>query len=343
MKLTAHHYADTMLKHIPMGVALYDTQSFRLLSANALLHTFLNTFLAPEWQGERAIGHTISEWMPETEIEPILTIFRTVAQTGIAYRAGEYAIHFPGHSVTYWNWTLAAVRDEQGEIVQLVQTVTEITAHVLARRHAEQIQASLLQANQGVEAERQRLDVIETVASSVRASMETKSIGKIASEAIRAAFNPIIVSIHIADASQQKLRLLHTSVDENEQLANAFLHVVPYSASFLIATAQKSRTPIVIENMQAAAKTVLTATEHTAIPDSIRGFVCVPLWFKDHCEGTLSAAFDYVIAPDGPEVQTLLGCGTHIAAAIAHARLHENVRSERIRLRLRARSVAEGI
>lgn len=343
MSTEVNQYADIMLEHMPVGVALYDASTFRLLCANSRFHAFIDTFLEPVWQGGNATGHPIQDWMPEPAIGRLLAIFRMVAETGNPYSSGEYPIDFPEHGMTYWNWTLAAVRDEQGNIAQLVHTAVEITSHVLARQRAEELQVSLHDAHQVVEAERQRLDVIETVARSVRESLETKHIGTIAIKAIKLAFNPIIVSIHIADAAQQALRLLHLEVNGNEQVANAFMQHIPYGESRLLSQAYRYHEPFIIENIQEEAKSGKIQAQQPAVLYHAQGFVCVPLWFKDYFEGALSATFDHIVSLDGPEVQTLVGCGTHIAAALAHARLHENVRNERVRLRAVLDQLPEGI
>jgi PAS domain S-box-containing protein len=83
--------------------------------------------------------------------------------------------------------------------------------------------------------------------------------------------------------------------------------------------------------------------QQPAVTFGAQSYVCVPLWFKDYFEGALCAAFDHIISPDGVEVQTLVACGTHIAAALAHARLHESVRNERARLRSVLDQLPDGI
>lgn len=343
MSAAMNQYTDIMLQHIPVGVALFDASSFRLLSANSRYHMFIDTFLEAAWQRGKAVDHPIQDWMPESALEPLLAIFHMVAETGNSYSSDEYAVDLPGHGLTYWNWTLEAVRDEQGNIVQLVQTAVEITGHVLARQRAEALQASLHKEHQIVEAERQRLDVIETVARSVRESLETKHIGVIALKAIKLAFNPVIVSIHIADPARRALRLLHLKVNGNEQVANAFMQFVPYGEDRLLAQAYRHREPFIIENINEEVRSGKIQAQQPAVLYRVQGFVCIPLWYKDYFEGTLSAAFDHTISLDGAEVQTLIGCGTNIAAALAHARLHENVHSQRARLRTILDQLPEGI
>lgn len=337
-------YADIILEHLPVGVALYDAGSLRLLSANALFHTFMDTFLEPRWHGGRALGHTVQEWLPEGEVSPILTIFHRTAETGTPYKSDEYTMYFPGHGTTYWRWTLEAIRDEDGRIAHLLATATDITKAVLTRKQAEgQSQLPPHETQQTIEGERRRLAVIETVARSVRESFEIKSIGKTALEAIKQAFAPRLVSIHVAEADGQALRLLHLEYTGNEQAARNLLQYVPYDSAPIIARAYSQREPIIIGNVQEEAKAGRLSQQQPIVVAGAQGYICVPLWFKDYFEGVLCASFDYSITPHDVAVQTIIACGTHIAAALAHARLHESVRNERARLRLVLDRLPEGI
>jgi PAS domain S-box-containing protein len=340
----SEQYAGMMLEHLPIGVALYDAGSLRLLSANALFHTFLDTFLEPHWQGGQAVGHTVQEWMPEGEVSPILAIFHRTAETGVPYQSDEYAIYFPGHETTYWQWTLEAIRDGDGRIVHLLQTSTDITKAVLARKQAEaERKLPPHETQQAVEGKQRRLDVIETVARSVRESFEIKSIGKTALEAIKKAFAPRLVSIHVADVGSQALHLLHLEYTGSEETARNLLQFVSYSSTLIVARAYSQREPILIENVQEEAKAGRLSEQQPVVMAGAQGYVCVPLWFKDYFEGALCASFDSSITPDDVAVQTIIACGTHIAAALAHARLHESVRNERTRLRLVLDRLPEGI
>jgi PAS domain S-box-containing protein len=73
------------------------------------------------------------------------------------------------------------------------------------------------------------------------------------------------------------------------------------------------------------------------------GYLCVPLWFGDKFEGALTASFEQAIQAQGPEVQTFFECSTHIAAALAQARLHQTIAHERARLGAILDQLPEGI
>jgi len=125
-----YHYADIVLEHLPVGVAVYDAQEFRLLEANTLFLTNLEPFLDPCWQQERAIGHTLAE----LEICNFMDIFRSVAESAEAYRGEALPLATLQGQLTYWDWTLDLIED--GENRHLLQTMTNVTAQVQERRQA---------------------------------------------------------------------------------------------------------------------------------------------------------------------------------------------------------------
>ena len=330
---------ENILKYMPIGVALFDAQNFRLLEANDLFHSFLS--LAR--QNGRVIGHLLADWFPGKESSYLQEILRKVTQTGIRYYADASPLLIPERGMTYWNITIDPVWDEEGRIVQLVQVVSEVTTQVLARQQAEQAHSLLREVNSKVEAERRRLAVIEMVASSVRESLDTVCIGKATSDAIYAHFDIACVHIHIADASRQELHMLTIPGIVYRKSVRDHLQTVPYHSHLLIAQAYHTRQPIIVEDIQAAIREGAVSADHPLLTEQQRGYVCIPLWYGDHFEGTLLTIFKKCITPDDPEVQTLIGCGTHIASALAHARLHAAVEHEHARLLAVLDQLPEGV
>lgn len=336
-------YANIMLEHMPVGVALFDAPAFHLLACNPLFETFLD----PGWQNDRAIGHPLSDfipgWVSEAQAASAVRVFRKVVETGTAYRVDWYMAPSRGSGTAYWNWYLEPVADQDGQISYLLLTVNDVTAQVLARQPAEQAHASLTQAHRAIEEEHKRLAVIETVARSVRDSMDIQAIGKAAIDTLAQDFNTWNVSIHVDDPMQQALRLLHAHLLTEDAQALAILQLVPYNSSLLLAQARQHRDPLIIEDLQTGVTSGIVASDHPLLAPDTRAYICVPLWFHDHFEGTLAASFNVTIQPDGPEVKTFVGCSTHIAAALAHARLHAAIENQRTRLRAVLDQLPEGV
>ncbi|HLJ36236.1 MAG TPA: PAS domain-containing protein, partial [Ktedonobacteraceae bacterium] len=271
---------NLIFEQMPVCVAIYDTQNFHLLRANKMFHSGLDAL----WQNGQALGRPMRDWLPEADANGILAIFRNVCVTGIPYRASEYAFPSFERGLTYWNWTLDPLYDEDGQIIQLLTTASEITEQVLARQQAEEMQTSLTKTNRHVEAERKRLTVIETVARSVRQAFDPQQVSDAAIVAIRANFDTQFVYTYVADPVQQVLHLLSRQPGIPDEKTFKFLQHIPFDSELPAAQACRQQTPVVIENLQNALAT--GAIEHnTFLANSIiQGYICVPLWFGDHFE-----------------------------------------------------------
>ncbi len=344
--VTMDEYAGTMLDQVPAGVALFDARDLRLLAANRLFYRFFETHHVPSRDAETVIGHTLTEWLfaaDPIEAAALIAIFRNVAETGISYQTDEYAAPVLNRGQMYWDWSLHPVRNEQGQIIQLIFHGSDVTAHLLARQQAEQAHTSLNQVHSRSEMACKQLEVIETVAQSTRASLDTRSIGQATIDAIRAYLRPLLLTIHVADPVRQALRLLclYSALEREASLRT--LEYIPYDSPLIPAQARKRYNPIIVEDVQIAAASGRLGDDFPLVSPEVRGYICIPLWLKDHFEGTLGAGFTKPVDPEGPEAQTLLGCSSHLTAAIAHARLHAAVEEERARLRAILDQLPEGI
>jgi signal transduction histidine kinase len=125
---------EQMLKQMPVGVALLDAQTLHLLATNAAFH---ESFI-PAWQGACAIGHPVTDWLPLAEENGIVAACRSVAATGVTYRSGEFPFYTREHGVTCWNWTIDPIHDNDGQVVQLLMTASDITPHVQTHQRIEQ-------------------------------------------------------------------------------------------------------------------------------------------------------------------------------------------------------------
>ena len=337
MSLRTQFDTDMILEHLPVGVALLDVQQPIILRANRQFQTNMNTL----WNENQIIGRPMTEWLPGLEELGMLEIFHAVATTGIPFHIDEFSYPSPDGQITYWNWTLTPIHDDEEHIVHLLLTTREITEIVRARQQSEQAYSSLQHTNRQVEAERKRLEVIETVSRSVQQSLDATHISKAAIAAINDHFDVAYVYAHVADPVQKTLHMLHIQPLPPDEEAFSFARHVPYDSNFGINRALTQRTPIVIEDFQLFPE--LKNGSPLLSPSDSRAYVCIPLWYGEEFEGTLTATFKYPIAEHGPEVGTLIGCGIHIAAALAHARLHTDLENERTRLRAILDQLPEGI
>jgi signal transduction histidine kinase len=143
-----HLHADMILEHMPVRVALYDVQDIRLLDANIRYLHALDRFLEPEMRGGNVIGRCMSEWGMKGREADFAAIFRQVAETGRPYHGEEVAAATHDGTLTYWDFTIEPICDDNGQIAYLLQTGTEVTWQVQARRQVEQ--ALLEQLPEGI-------------------------------------------------------------------------------------------------------------------------------------------------------------------------------------------------
>ncbi len=342
--LTITH-ANLMLENMRTGMALYDVQEFRLLAVNNRFKLFLEEYLCPGKSYELALGCPLKTLLPQPKevARAILNIFRGVVETGEPYEVDAFPIPMVGKGLTYWEWTLDPIRDASGAITHLLHSANDVTAHVQAIQQAEQIYSSLSKTTHTINVERKRLEVIEAVARSVRESFDMKDIGQSAIDAIKGAFDPIYFIIHVSDTAQRKLRLLNISTAPGLERIKDFVQEVSYDSPLLVSSATGHKSPIIIENLQTKVETGEIDSNHLAVRLGVKGFICIPLWSGERFEGTLAASFRESIHTDGVEAKTLEGCGMHIAAALAQARLHAEIEQERVRLRAILDQLPEGI
>jgi nitrogen-specific signal transduction histidine kinase len=342
------HYANMMLEHIPSGLAVYDAQELYLLEANTLYIRLLDGFLAEDWRGGNVLGHTIDEWGESASNIPMLKQFQEIIGSGQTSHVQEFALRNEQQEIVYWKGTLQAIQDEQGNNVHFIHSLYDISDQVYARQKAEQDKQALSQAKQMIEAERKQLEIIEAIARSVQDTLDIKRIGEIVVTAIGEQLGSSGVSIHTIDQTQQFLRLLCSNL-KPEAIQNYSSTTRSFDKIFLNDAAVTTRKdlakddPVVIVDIQEAIRSGAIKTEHPLMFGQARSCIYLPLRFNDRLEGLLSAAFDETTTAESVAVLILKRCATHIAAALAHARLHAAVTHERERLRTILDQVPEGI
>ncbi len=332
-----------MLEQAPVGMALFTVQDFRLLAANALYQTFLITHFIPSWKPGEAVGHSFTDWLPEAEAAVHTTIFRAVAETGVGSHTGTYI--FAGHedSPVQMHWSLTPVRDSKGQVMHLLQTVRDVPHEAVQEHHAERSQDLYQQTVRTTEAKQHQLEVMTAVTNSVHEPFNVQDIGTTALDALAHHFHPRGLLLHTADAVQQALHMLGTLLPENQEHDELMVHYIPYSSSLLLAQTLLHHAPLVIEDLHLALAGGEMTKDDPLVLDGIESIICVPLWFGDQFEGVLTALFADGLRGNDPEVHALEACGVHLAAALAHARLHAEVENERTRLRIVLDQLPEGI
>lgn len=341
------HYTAQMLEDIPVGIALLDAGDFHLISANRCFRTLL---------GNASISGGNADHRPESLdllslfSFPALPLaresFRRTVETGQQHLGSEFPVLHAERGITYWNGSINPIYDEQGKLSQLLITASEVTEQVKARKQAEEQQKSQQTAHIEVDTEFRRLAVIETIARSVRRELDSKEIARVATEALVETFDPICICIHIARPACQILSLVHIYIDQNDPATAALqqgateLERIPYDSPLWLARARNYHEPILLDDLRQVRK---ASNQFPAWMPPTSGYICIPLWFKDHFEGTLVVLFRETISANSLVVRALVDCSTYISAALAHSRLLADVENERARLRAVLDHLPEGI
>ncbi|MDI6854299.1 MAG: PAS domain S-box protein [Deltaproteobacteria bacterium] len=117
------------------------------------------------------IGRNHFELYPDPEVE---AIFRRVVETKSSYVALAKPFEFPDHpewGVTYWDWSLAPILDEVGEVDFLVFSLNDVTERKRAELEAER-QNALIAGINGIFREALRCETEEELAATCLAVAE---------------------------------------------------------------------------------------------------------------------------------------------------------------------------
>jgi PAS domain S-box-containing protein len=325
-------------------MAIFDAQELRLLEANDPYVNFVAAINSAQDEPTFVPGCSLLDCADSEGGRRIIAICREVIASKRPHHEQEEMRVNAAGKTTYWNWTLAPILDERGNVTHIVQTLNDVTEQVEARQQAEEARLQLSRANEVLEKERRRLEVVEAVARCVRETLDSTRIGQIAMHIIETHFDTITACIHTAHPEQRAFKLLCASRPPAPTPAELkSMDYMPYEHLGLTKGVLTQRDPIVVEDLQIAAEEGKLSRQSPLVRLATRGYVCVPLWFGDQLEGTMVTSFRSPVSCSGPEVHALVGMGTHIAAALAQARLHATIEKERTRLRAVLDQLPEGI
>lgn len=329
---------EIILAHMSTGAALYDAQELKLLSANQAFFTINSCTLKLSYTPEQIVQKPLNQWLPERYARFFTLMLQKVIETGIPLRQQAVFADDDNGQLTYLEYLLTPIKNAGSHVVFIVN---DVTAQVMEREQFERTHRALLQATERIESEHKRLSLIEEIAQCVKGPLNLVDIGNVVARTLYANLHPCYVSMYMSDHAQRTLHNLGIcplpDTDDSWQLIKS----VPYDSGAIIAHAYKSHEPTVIEDLQELQDGTERAQQ--LIQRGYRGYVCVPLWFKDAFEGTLSAAFHTPIHTDSLEVQIFIGASKHIVAALAHARLLREVEHKRKRLHTILDQLPEGV
>lgn len=333
------NYAEIMLANLPIGAALFDAHEFRLLAANPSFHASLD----PEWQGGKAIGHVLTEFVPYAKKSKSIDVFQHVAATGIPYQIDTYTSHAFARGTTYWNWSLSPHCNEKGEVTHLLLSVLDVTSQVQTQQEVEKTKATLQQANQTLEAEQQRIAFLERIAHRIGGLLHPERIASATLDVIDTTFQPVASAIYAADPTQQCFRALALNLPDSDPALRHHVSFLPYDrSSFMIQVLHGRQT--LLQPWPFNLKDGVRREVVTHLVPNAQTMLCIPMWYNDFCEGALVIAFGQTQQEVTSTLQfSIESCVPLLAEALARARLHTVIEHERQRLHSILDQLPEGI
>lgn len=136
--------AETMIEQTFSGMALFDvSDEFRCLRHN---DNFLRLLGRDPQAGETLVGMTLDELFHGQMRAQVRAISEGVRASGVPYVNNEFStVLAPDERRRWYRWRLSPLRDEHGQITELLAVAVEITELVAAReasrRHAKELSA----------------------------------------------------------------------------------------------------------------------------------------------------------------------------------------------------------
>ncbi|WP_220196073.1 ATP-binding protein [Ktedonospora formicarum] len=334
MNSKAYHYAETLLEHTPVGVAIFGAHDLRLLEFNSSYQGFLDNYFATRPEHKIVVGKTVLDWAFHSDSTRVMEIFKEVQASGQPYRNEELPFHV-GEDLSYWDFMLQPIFDDTHKMTHIVQTLNDVTKQVQARQQAERARAESQRVSNLAESDRQCIAIIERVARCLRDSLEIDTVAHNIIYAISHHIRPSKVCIFSSDSNQRALRHVCAYTDPVSKQTVSDLEYIPFEHTDLpfVPSILQQHEPIFVSNLQQAATQRQIDPQHVLVQAGIQGYAFLPLWHSNRLEGALSVLFDTPIDPDGTEARVLRGSCAYFASALAYARQHNSATREQSYLR----------
>jgi PAS domain S-box-containing protein len=259
---------------------------------------------------EQLVGHGHFELFPNEENQ---AIFERVRGTGSPVKFVAKPFEFPDRpelGTTYWDWTLAPVKDADGQILGLVLSLMDVTEQEQARQKL-----------------RRYADRLRVLHETDRAVLAARSLDDIAESALdcvpRLLKGCVRAGIALYDLEREEVSLLAVHAEGRTSLGKGWRG--PMGPLWTLALdGLASGEPRVIEDLQTVP--VTSAVVETLRAEGIRAHVVVPLVV----EGGLIGSLDLGMCEPGHltsgQMEVAVELADELAVGIQQARLNEQVR-----------------
>ncbi len=160
-----------ILDLLPIGVVIMDVRDLRILAAN----TTVRTLPGAPWREIAVVGRRIRDLPDDPNIRRFATACRYVLRTGEPLQIKAFPLG--GKERAYWDFSFAPVRDDNGAIIRLLATISDVTEEVTLRR-------SMEASNRGLRRQNIELATLNRLAIGVSSSHDFITLCQTATEAL---------------------------------------------------------------------------------------------------------------------------------------------------------------
>jgi len=258
---------------------------------------------------EQLVGHGHFELFPHEENR---AVFERVRETGESVKFIAKPFEFPDRpelGTTYWDWTLAPVKDADGQILGLVLSLMDVTEQE--------------QARQKLRRYADRLRVLHETDQAVLAARSLDEIAELALDCVpRLLEGCMRTSIALYDQEREEVSLFAVHVENQTSLGKGWRSPMgPSWAPELGALAQGE--PQVIEDLQTVPKSFVVETLQA---EGIRARITVPLIVEGKLIGSLNLGMREPGRLTPGQMEVAVELADELAVGIQQARLNEQVR-----------------
>jgi PAS domain S-box-containing protein len=259
---------------------------------------------------EQVVGHSHFELFPHEENQ---AIFERVRETGEPIEFVAKPFEFPDRpelGTTYWDWTLAPVKNTDGQMLGLVLSLMDVTDQE--------------QARQGLRRYADRLHVLHETDKAILAARSLEEIAESTLSCIpRLLEGCIRASITLYDLEQEKVSLLAVHAEGKSNLGKGWHGPMdPIWIPVLDESIQEE--PHVIEDMRAVPAT--STVVGTLQAEGVRTYLVVPLLTGGKLLGSLNLGMRDPGGITHEEMEVAQELAVQLAIGIRQARLNRQVK-----------------
>jgi PAS domain S-box-containing protein len=258
---------------------------------------------------EQLVGRGHFELFPHEENQ---AIFERVEKTGEPVKFVARPFEFPDRpemGTTYWDWTLAPIKDAGGELQGLVLSLMDVTEQEQTRQRLRRYT--------------DRLRVLHETDQAILAACSSDEIAESAlSRAPRLLEGCVWASIALYDLEQREMSLLAVHTEGETSLEKGWRGSMGPAWEAVLEVLSQGK-PHVIEDLQAvpATSTIVGVLQ----AEGLRAYVTVPLLIEGKLIGSLDFGMSDVGGLTSGQMEIAVELADELAVGIQQARLNEQV------------------